>query len=389
MARRASKSVNLRPRKSPSKSKKRTIIGAPPEPEWEDMDDASEEDVRMWKAHAFNWYAAYGDKPKLRKNLFTWMKKSKYKESEIKAVKAIPDKTLTITPFSCATMLLAGMPDSESTWLRRQLDSYIDIGKGYIKEKKAEEKADSKTYKPTIQERMKEQLDDIMGEFESWEDMIILGQDGLPNIFEWLKERKVAQQHIGKIKAFYKERYDELVEAQGKNIDSDLKEAFAHLKKKDFKKYTDFYENMFTDLDAYEQTKKTARKTRARKAPSKDKLVAKMKYKKDDTTYKISSINPTDIVGAEVLWVFNCKTRKLGKYVVDSNAGTLTVKGTSIIGFDEQKSICKTIRKPEDILPGFAKLGKVKLRKLMDEIKAVEVKLTGRINTDTVLLKVQ
>jgi len=66
----------------------------------------------------------------------------------------------------------------------------------------------------------------------------------------------------------------------------------------------------------------------------------------------------------------------------------LGVKGTSIIDFDETMSVQKTLRKPKDQLPEFMGAGKVKLRKFLDEINAVETKLNGRINDAVVLLKV-
>ena len=66
----------------------------------------------------------------------------------------------------------------------------------------------------------------------------------------------------------------------------------------------------------------------------------------------------------------------------------LSVKGTTILGFDENLSIQKTIRKPDDVLKEFKSAGKVKLRKFLDEINSVDTKLNGRCNPDTVLLKV-
>jgi hypothetical protein len=110
----------------------------------------------------------------------------------------------------------------------------------------------------------------------------------------------------------------------------------------------------------------------------------------------LASINPIDIVGASELWVFNIKTRKLGKYVADNidptgqaRAGSgFNVKGTTIIGFNEELSIQKTLRKPEVQLKEFKAAGKVALRKFMEEIATTDTKLNGRINADTVLLKV-
>ena len=94
--------------------------------------------------------------------------------------------------------------------------------------------------------------------------------------------------------------------------------------------------------------------------------------------------------------MFNRKTRKIGKYVAKNidplgqqREGTgLSVKGTTIIGFNETESIQKTLRKPAEQLKEFKEAGKVKLRKYMDEIKTTDTKLNGRCNPDTVLLKV-
>jgi hypothetical protein len=87
------------------------------------------------------------------------------------------------------------------------------------------------------------------------------------------------------------------------------------------------------------------------------------------------------------LWIYNSKTRKLGKYVA-SDFNELGVKGTTIINFDETKSVQKTLRKPAEQLKEFKAAGKVQLRKFLEEINAVDTKMNGRINEETILLKV-
>ena len=62
---------------------------------------------------------------------------------------------------------------------------------------------------------------------------------------------------------------------------------------------------------------KASRKTRKRVPKSKDKLVQKLKFRISDDKYKVASINPIDIIGCNELWVFNVKTRKIGKYVAN------------------------------------------------------------------------
>ena len=102
------------------------------------------------------------------------------------------------------------------------------------------------------------------------------------------------------------------------------------------------------------------------------------------------SINPADIIGAYKLWVFNSKTKKLGVYISKDEAG-FSVKGTTLENFDETFSVQKTLRKPEESLKSVLdkKISNKKFHKeFWDSIKTTENVLNGRINADTVLIKV-
>jgi len=137
------------------------------------------------------------------------------------------------------------------------------------------------------------------------------------------------------------------------------------------------------------------RKPRKKKEKSPEQLVAKLQFKQQDEKMDLKSINPTEIIYAEQLWVYNVKTRKLGHYTAKTldprgmnRPGTgLTVKGTSIKGFDEENSIQKTLRKPEEQLKEFANSGPKKVLEFYDAIKTMGVKLNGRINSEVILLR--
>ena len=143
-------------------------------------------------------------------------------------------------------------------------------------------------------------------------------------------------------------------------------------------------------------TAKATRAPRKSKPKSATKLVEKLKFLKVDEKYKLASISPDQIIGANELWVFNVKTRKLGKYVASNidpqgmgRAGSgLSVKGTTILGFNETESVQKTLRKPPEQLKAFKDSGKVKLRKFLEDIPTTDTKLNGRCNPETILLKV-
>ena len=153
---------------------------------------------------------------------------------------------------------------------------------------------------------------------------------------------------------------------------------------------------ILNDLNKFKAVKQTTRKKRVMKVrkvvPSK--MVRKLKYLKEFILdkgsleeYKLVSIAPERIVGAEVLWVYNTKTRKLGRYVAKESNG-LMVKGSTLLGFDEAQSTSKKIRKPAEILVKVMEAGKVEQRTILDKIKAVASTLNGRVNKDCILVKV-
>ena len=129
-----------------------------------------------------------------------------------------------------------------------------------------------------------------------------------------------------------------------------------------------------------------SRKPRQRKQKSPEQLVSKLKYLDKFEELKLESVSPKDIIGALQLWVYNTKSRKLGCYNAE-DAGGLSVKGSTILNFNESKSTHKKLRKPEVTVPQVLNGGKVYLRNALDEIKAVASPLNGRLNTDTILLR--
>lgn len=387
MARRAKQQTARKPRakgtRRPTKLFDIKYMGE--EPTWVGVEKWTTEQVEKQKIRGYSWYNHFYASSDLIKNLYEWMKKAGYTPAQIKLIRSIPENSISVTMVSAATMLLRGMPDSQSAWLRDKLAEYIRVTP-VTEEKKEEVK---NVYKPSIQDRMRDQLNELIGEMEEWEDGVFTNKNfEVPKVFEWLKKSNVAQAHVGKMIDFYTPKAEEINVVLSKNCEADLAEGYDNVKKVDLKRLVTFYDLLLEDLNAYKNLKKVGRKPRAKKAPSKDKTVQKLKYKLDDKELKIVSIRPIEIIGAQTLWIYNTKTRKLGKYVADSNAKQLSVKGSSIVGFDEKLSIAKTVRKPAEKLKEFAKSGKVALRTFIEDIRAVEVTLKPRINKDVILLRV-
>jgi len=289
------------------------------------------------------------------------------------------------------------IPESTHEWMAKRFAELAESGRPLVKEVEVKKKVD--VYKPTIQDRMNEQLSEIIGDLEVLVDM--QPSSDIPKMFEYLKTNTVAQAHISKIRSYYEPIAAEFALLQSMPTATQLKkmseaeqdtweqikEGYDNFSKKDIAMFVKFFDTMFSDLDAYANLKKANRAVRKPKPRSADKIVSKLKFKTDDNRYKIVSIDPTTIVGASELWVFNTKNRKLGKYVTEEHA-ILTVKGTTLLFFDEKLSTQKTLRKPEVQLKEFGKAGKIALRTFMNDIKATETKMNGRLNEHIVLLKV-
>jgi hypothetical protein len=300
-----------------------------------------------------------------------------------------------------AANLLRGMPavradfnDGRNTaqWLGAAIAKVVEEGKNddVEPEEGAVVEVKSTVGQPTIQERLRDAAWRMTEEIEDALEAFAQDPEAFdPKAFKLLnllrgKQAKAA--HARVIKDFYVRQHDELVEAaQGKC--EQLKEGYSHLSKANMKKITVFYSEILSACDMLAQEAKVNRAPRKTKAKPVEKIVGKMKFLKQDDKLKLVSVNPADIINAKELWVFNTKTRKLGKYVA-AEFQELGVKGTSITGFDEIKSVQKTLRKPEEQLKEFKAAGKVQLRKFLEDIKAVDIKLNGRINEDTILLKV-
>jgi len=278
-------------------------------------------------------------------------------------------------------------------------------------EKRKEEAKKGEVYKPSIQDRIYEQailMDEKVGEWlDTWVDDTLAFN---PKGFDFKKhfyDLQVTQAHARKLKGFYELELAELQEvldppklpkdATERDIDyaTQLKEGYSLWKKSEIKKKVQALEYYMGALDLVIDTAKAKRKPRKAVPKSKEKLVAKLKFAVSDNKFQLASINPTEVIGCNELWIFNIKTRKIGKYVAnvidplgaERDGSGLSVKGTTITGFNEEKSIQKTLRKPEEKLKEFKESGKRKLEKFLDEINAVDIKLNGRINADTILLK--
>jgi len=364
------------------------------EPVWDPVRalEFTEEEFDHHMRISLRYYNYFYTTKELKKYLVEWARNydsaaHKFDKATLDKFAKASDSLLPLTPCALAKAHKQGMPLHERhvTYLVSSIRKVVD---NLVDEAEVIDPTAPVVVRVTIQDRLNDILKTHILHFEELEDQLIEGKTVDPKAYEYLTGKNVPQGMLSRIAAVFEKHQDEMNEARA-GKDEQLNEGYAHYKAADYKRFDAFYTKLIADLTSYGQVKKATKKVTVRKPLAKEKLVAKLKYLKEEKTLRLVSVNPVDIVGCAELWVYNVKTRKLGKYVAESMGGALTVKGTAIVGFDVSTSVQKTLRKPELQLKEFLAAGKIQLRKFIEDIKATEIKLTGRIGLDTILLKVQ
>lgn len=329
-------------------------------------------------AKAFNWYNYVCTSDQAKEFVQTYLKTTKMSKTDLKKISK------------------AKLPNSIG-WMCRILSQGGSLPKGYEDRMQEKLKQSIKNSEPdpelvieekpviSIQERVRDKTAELIGDLENQIDIFFDKGKLSFDPVAWFRQKDVKPAISQKIADYYKPLYAEVYDAmQGKN--AELKEAYSHWKKTQLKAYVELVRDIIAAAEGRAVVARAARKPRKKKVKPISDIVSKVKYKEEDTDLKIKSIKITEIVGAQQLWVFNTKYRKLTVYNAIGHSG-LSVKGTTLTGFDEKTSISKTLRKPEVTLPSVLNGGKVALRKLMDTIKSKSNEANGRINNEVILLR--
>jgi hypothetical protein len=365
-------------------------VGDEPQyPELEKQRDWTPSQYQSQLMRALNWYAHTQDKKKSAEWLATFLERNPRRAKLATAVRrgdVWPGSTIgfALRAGRIGLELRFGTLRTIIKHIKQaELDKNTASGLEPQEEVKEEKKA---TF--NIQERLAEKTAECAGELEGRFDDFITAQEfkGEPKSIELLTQFNVQPAHVKTIVALAERRIKEYEEViAGK--DSQLAEAYKHYGKRQLTAIVKWWQQVLADCNSYGVIKKAAKAPRKKKAISPEKMVSKLKFMKEFAEFKLKSIEPTQILTAQELWVYNTKNRKLGIYIADQYAGALGVKNSAITGFDAAASVQKTLRKPKDQIKEFSANGKPAAKKWFKGVKSVETKLNGRIGVDIILLK--
>jgi len=327
-------------------------------------------------ARAYTWYGYMCSTNEARDFMQEYLKNvNRVKEAKMFA--ALPDVWIPKTACWIARMLSRGVKIDETT--KKFFEDRL--AKALVHSPVVEKKVEEKAPVISVQRRIAQRGYEIIGDIEQ---MIDKGE--VTSIYEWMRSQELPALYAPTIVAYYTPILNELLDALAK-ADPQLVEAYSRMPKKKLEGLILMYSSIIDDANRYGQNTKKARVPRKPRKVSVEKKLKNLKYQKEDGNFKIASINPEKIIGAQELWTFNTKYKTLTVFRAVDRGG-LQIKGTSIIGYDEKNSSTKrTGRKPEYFIDKVLNGGKITLRKLMDEMKG-DANLAYRINENTILLKV-
>jgi hypothetical protein len=341
------------------------------------FDIAVSSNPRVEVIRAYHWYNMNYDLTDGK----TWLVKYlKQQCTPPDTIDAVMHCTPPMVVCSIARMLFRNMalPEHSIDYLRKWLTS-APANAVYI----TPIKKTSNTVKiPTVADHINAVLSSIEQEFDS----IMSGNSSEFSFYNTYKSKGYSKTVAKEVYEWTKPRLEQ-VESYLKDSRSPFKEYYDTQPKKLINGVFKFYTSIASDcerINANAKAVKAPRKTRVRF--NADKILSKLQYKKEDDIYKITSIDPTQILSACTLVTFNTKYKYLSLYIAKAGQ-TLSIKGTTIINLDEDKSSRIRVRKPDEIIKKLLAGTPASITKTFSVISGTSVQFNGRINEDTIILR--
>lgn len=346
------------------------------------IENVAENDPRV--SAAYTWYNYMHDTNTGKKWVVEYMRKNSYTKDQIEKFQSAPDWKIGMTSCSIARMSNNGtvFPERTTKFLTDRIEQTIQYAE---KNKSAEKTASSSN---SIQRRIKEKQSAIIADVEDELDKFYNNKyQGTFSFYEYCQKQQLKPAHTKAVKEYYIRLLDELKELTGPKPDKDLVEGYRNLNKTQMKNYYAFVSSICSDAERFSANTKVVRSPRKKKPKSAIDLIKGLKFKKEDAALKITSVNPQTIIGAKALWVYNTKYKAIGVYYASTERG-LSIKGSTITQFNAATSLSKTARKPEEVIDMALRVSPSASKKLLDSMKTKEKMMNGRINNETILLRV-
>ena len=345
--------------------------------------EVNENSTQIELARAYNWFNYFYTSDDAKAFTISYLKSIKYDKHVIEKLSCVKSIDLHNIGWNCR-LLSTGSTLPGGLW--DNIEARIKQLSADIVETVETQEDQPQAKVVTIQDRINSKASDLIGELEEETDVFF--QEGVIqfDVKKWSLEKGIKPQVAKRIAEHFRPQYEEICEAlEGK--DPDLVEAYAGWRKPVLKVLAVFLKKIIDHMTEVDAAIQATRKPRAKKVKPAHVMVAKLQFLPEYKELNITSVDPKGIINATQLWVYNPKTRNLSVYHAVGRSG-LSVRGTTITGYDTDASLTKKVRKPEQIIPQVLNAGKVDLRSIMKNLTTTENKANGRINKDTTLLRI-
>ena len=361
---------------------------------FDEMHMGPEPDVDYFKDNNegayYNWYNYMYDRKQINQVIIAYAKKFKYKNAPRFSRMFLPQTLAAIIRGLENGVVFPDHKDfpgegsaGYQKFLHQEL-RYWNKKAGDLKQKDLDTTKIVKKKRPSVQENINNKGQSLLADVDFAIDTWDINKF---DMYKYLVDKQVSSAVANSIVNAHDPMIDEIKEARSGKC-KQLKEGYSHYTKSELSKFYDFIVKLKTDTERYVENHKPVRKPRKAKQYSAEEQVKKLSYLKEDTENQIVSVQPMSIVGSNQLWIYNSKTNEIINYTAIDRGG-LKVKGTTIKNFDETISASKKLGvKTSHFIDRILEGGSITLNKVMSEINSKAGKVTGRINNNMILLKV-
>jgi hypothetical protein len=263
----------------------------------------------------------------------------------------------------------------------------------YIDKKYAEFSNIAKSYKPEVsddtpiektkEERIADELSVHIAEFEAGIDMFFSGKvfDAKAYLIKNIVKSSIANKVADHVRIFLKK-----LKLDAISKDEQVIEGYSHLTKRQMMKLIEYVTALMNSCEVANAIVKSSKKPKTRKEKAPSELVKSVKYLITDQISNMKSEHPSKLINMDEVWLYNAKNRRIFKII--ALPGTrLTVKGSTIINIDQEKSGGKIIRNPEVQLKGIQSMTSQPINRIFKEIKGTQSRATGRMSEEFLIIK--
>ena len=331
------------------------------------------------------------DRKEIASNMKSYIK-SKMTKDDQRDIFACPEyKFYTFSHYAATAFWSLNKLESEDLFVYYEAKLYeyllklIELGREIRKEKTVEETVNIVSLSPM--QRLQNKISDtIMQDMLDLEDKWMDGENATIDLYKLFQTHGLSGSATLPVRQVIAGWLLDYEDAYYKR-DADAVEGYAHLKKSDLNHRIKSCQDMLLDLDKIQSAAKANRKVRKPKIKSADKQVARVQYKKEDNNFKLVSINPILLIGSKRLYTFNTKYKVLVEYCTQSANG-FEISGSTIKNLDKVNSREIKLRKPDEFLPIVLKKTIKQIDTEWSKLTTKTIKTNGRINKDTILLRV-